>query len=194
MTINQADRLRKALPREYTRGAMGNFYDQLIRLLSQIATSTDSGDGGGDTTIINEAESSILSTVSDIQDIYSRIDDIERRESQESLFDRVDDLERQLIDVWSGSETGFKSVAVDAGTHQATDREFITAGLNAVILLPVRPVSNSVIIVKKIDNSAKIQIGGSGRKIDGHDSILIRRKNTALTMQYDITRDEWFIR
>jgi hypothetical protein len=205
MTINHTNLLRKATPRSWRNNTeIRNFIEQLIFLLSQTATATGDSGEGGDTITINEAESEALPATARIQNLESIAEDLARMpdEVDYSMFDsRIEDIERQLIDIWSGADTGFKSVNVQAGTCEATDREFITAELNAIILLPSRPVADSVIIVKKIDNSRLTTIGGNGKVIYGSssklaysDSICIRNLNTSLTFQYSIAKDAWIIR
>lgn len=198
MSINQPDLLRKAMPRAWRDNReIRNFVEQLVYLLSQTATATGETGDSGDTTIINEAESTVLSTVSRVDELDSQIDDLMRSvetPDNSDLEDRIEDLERQVVNLLTLPETGFYTANVDGGIYEATDREFITATLNATILLPSRPSSNSVIIVKKIDNSSYITVGGNGKNIDGSSSVVIRNKNTALTIQYNLKRDAWFIR
>lgn len=196
MTTAQFDRLRNVLPRGWRQGQEGAFFNHLIILLSQITTSTE-GDSG-DTITINEAESDVLSTVARVQDLEYSQNDLARLITEPvdlgNIEERIEDLDRQVCNIMMGLNEDFKSAAVDGGQYYAVDRELITAALNATIFLPSRPVANSVIIVKKIDNSTAVLIDGNGKTIDSNARVSIRNQNTALTMQYDVERDAWFIR
>ena len=199
MSINYVDLIRKAIPNRL-RGdrEFRNLVEQIIYAMSQIAAATGETSSGGDTTIVNEAENDVLSTVQRVQVLEERDRETERLlvESYDdyAIQSRIDDLERQMVDVLSGCDKGYINKDVEGVTHYATDREFITASLNATILLPSRPIRDSVIIVKKIDKSTRIQISGNGKNIDSHGCVSIRNKNTSLTFHFNVEKDEWFIR
>lgn len=102
----------------------------------------------------------------------------------------IDDLEADVADLIIAAY--FIPVSA-SDNYTANNYEFVNAKNKATITLPASPSNYSAVIVRNGDGTL-IGLNGNGRLINGENAGKIRRKGTALTLQYFIDENEWFAR